>query len=108
MPAIDLRLIAVFIWIVGCSVATFYLLFRRPSTLPKIGYALVIALLVRLIPALALPRGAGYEMHVFSQAAEMTLAGQSVYLSKIAHPYLPLQLYWFAAAYWLAEHVCSV
>jgi len=48
MPAIGSRLIAVFIWAVGCSVATFYLLFRRPSTLPKIGGTLVIAACYRL------------------------------------------------------------
>ncbi len=105
MPAVDPRLILVFIWIVGISAAAIWLLWRRPAPLPPLLVVLLLALAVRLLPALLLPRGARYEMSVFRQAGELTLAGQSVYLQRVAHPYLPFQLYWYAAALWLAQHV---
>jgi hypothetical protein len=44
-------------------------------------------------------------MNVFRQVAEKTLEGQGVYLTAVPHPHLPLQLYWFATAYRLAEHI---
>ena len=101
MPTIDPRLIIVFFWIAGCALVTFVLLVRRPVVLPPVSYALVAALIVRLVPALVLPRGAMYEMEVFRQVGQTTFEGQSVYLTRTAYPYLPLQLYWAAAAYWL-------
>jgi hypothetical protein len=105
MRPIDPRLIAVFVWILGCSLVTLRFLLHRPLSLPKYGYALLAAFFVRLVPALVLPRGARYEMGVFRQVAETTLNGQSVYLSTVPHPHLPLQLYWFATALWLNIHV---
>lgn len=105
MPAVDPRLILVFIWIAGVTAAALWLLRRRPAPLPPLLIVLLLALAVRLLPALLLPRGARYEMSVFRQAGELTLAGESVYLQRVAHPYLPFQLYWYAAAWWLAQHV---
>lgn len=87
------------------AAAAIWLLWRRPASLPPLLIALLLALVVRLLPALLLPRGARYEMSVFRQAGELTLAGESVYLHRVAHPYLPFQLYWYAAAHWLAQHV---
>ena len=101
MRPVDPRLIAVFVWILGCFLVTLRLLLHRPLSLPKCGYTLLVAFFVRIIPALVLPRGAQYEMGVFRQVAEATLNGQSVYLTTIPHPHFPLQLYWFAAALWL-------
>lgn len=108
MPNLDPRLIIAFAWITGCALVTFALFVRRPIALPPISYALVVALIVRLIPALVLPRGAMYEMQVFRQVGQTTLEGRSVYLTSTAYPYLPLQLYWAAAAYWLSSHVSLV
>jgi hypothetical protein len=105
MPAIDPRLVIVFVWIAACSIASFRLLSARFPRLPDLNVALVVAFLARIVPALILPRGAQYEMGVFHQAAQLTLDGRSVYLSDIAHPYFPLQLYWFAASLWLQGHV---
>jgi len=105
MQGVDPRLVIVFIWIIGCSLMAFALLLRRPSHLPGLGYALFVAFLVRLIPALILPRGAAYEMHVFRQAAQVALEGQSVYLSGVPHPYLPFLLYWLVSAHWLTEYI---
>lgn len=105
MPALDPRLFAGLVWIVLCSLLVAILLWRRPAKLPSLKTAVAVALLLRLLPALILPRGAAYEMSVFQEAAEAVQAGQSVYLAKIAYPYLPLQLYWFAVADWLSETV---
>ena len=104
MPAVDPRLVIVFVWIAACSVAAFRLLSARLPRLPNLNYALVVTFLARIVPALILLRGAQYEMDVFLRAAQATLNGRSVYLSNIAHPYFPLQLYWFTASYWLEEH----
>lgn len=111
MPPIDPRLIIVFVWIVGVSLVAFVILWRgrHPATqrrlpLPSLPLLLLLTFLLRLAPALILPRGARYEMSVFRQAGDLTLAGQSVYLNRVAHPYLPFQLYWYAAAVWLTNN----
>lgn len=103
MPLINYQLAFGFFWILGCAVAFFWLLRRGVAPLPGLGYTLGFAFLLRLLPALSLPRGAEYEMWVFRQAGNLLRAGGDVYTSELAHPYLPLQLYWFAAADWLAE-----
>ncbi len=106
MPYIDSRLIFVFIWIIGCTSSELYILWkRREISFPRIHWAVVVALLVRLIPALILPRGARYEMNVFEQAGRMLLVHENVYLSQVAHPYLPLQIYVFAAAAWMTDTI---
>lgn len=106
MPAIDSRLILVLLWIIGCAGVEFWI-FQRRNTLPLPGIAWTVAaaFAVRFIPALILPRGARYEMNVFEQAGAMLLTHQNVYHAPIAHPYLPLQLYVFAAAEWLTNSV---
>lgn len=101
----DFRLIAILIWIGWSSLLTLWLLFRRPAGLPRLWCSLLATLLVRLLPALIWPNGAHYEMNVFRQVASATLEHQSVYLTTIPHPHLPMQLDWFAFALWLENQV---
>lgn len=57
----------------------------------------VIALAVRLVPMLALPIGAAYDIESYEIVGGLVLNGSDVYSSPEAedrHPYLPLQLYW--------------
>jgi|GEM_PF-2138117 len=105
MPLINYQLAFAFLWIVVCAAAFFWLLRRGTGPLPALGYAVAAAFFLRLLPALFLPRGAEYEMWVFRQTGALLRAGGDVYTSELAHPYLPLQLYWFAAAGWLAETI---
>lgn len=67
-----------------------------------------IALVVRLIPNALLPVGAGYDVASYELVADAVLEGQDVYSDPEAmnrHPYLPLQMYWMAAAKWLSGQV---
>ncbi len=106
MPTVDGPLIFSLIWIIGCAAASFILLRWRPSDrLPPIALILITAFLVRLIPALILPRGAAYEMSLFQQTADAFREGDNIYLSSLTHPYLPLLVYWFSIADWLAEAI---
>jgi hypothetical protein len=93
----------VLLWILMCAGITFWLLRHDQITLPAWPLAVAVGAVVRFIPALLLPRGAAYEIHVFQQAARAFRAGENVYTSTIAHPYPPLQLYWMAAATWLND-----
>lgn len=68
----------------------------------------IVALLVRLVPNFLLPMGAGYDIGSYGIVGKLVLQGQDVYTSESAvnrHPYLPLQMYWMALAYRLAEAV---
>lgn len=58
-------------------------------------FLLVIALIVRLLPVLLLPVGAGYDIDSFRLVGDAFLNGEEVYTSaaKGRHPYLPLHLY---------------
>ena len=99
----SLILLAAFLWICGCLLVTVLLLRKQPVITLSCFWILAISLGLRAVPALMLPVGAAYEMHVFREAALLTLAGKSVYMSEIAHDYPPLQLYWAAAAEWVAS-----
>lgn len=69
--------------------------------------ALALALAVRLAIALRVPLGAWYDIYSYQVVGKLVLAGRDVYSAAEAagrHPYLPLQLYWLAAATWLSEH----
>lgn len=62
-----------------------------------------VALAVRLLPNLVLPVGAGYDIESFQIVGDLVRAGREVYASPDTvnrHPYLPLQMYWMAAARW--------
>lgn len=99
-PAITL------IWIVGCIAAFFYLLKSEKLLPASLAGIFAVSLFVRIVPALILPNGAGYyEMSVFQEAADIFRRGESIYLVRVAHPYLPLEIYWFVLADWLTENV---
>jgi len=78
MPNIDSRLITAFILIIGCTWITFRLLLRHPLRLSGLKYVLLAAFLVRFIPAVTLPRGASYEMHVFNLATDQSRQSRTV------------------------------
>lgn len=97
------QLVFTLIWILGCFFATCGLLSRPHKTALSLSKIILIALFLRIVPALVLPRGARYEMHVFELAAEAFLSGENIYYGTIAHPYAPFHLYWFALSDWLAD-----
>jgi Gpi18-like mannosyltransferase len=107
MDSLDLTLMVSFIWIGLCTAG--YYLAPRKNWIPRkvnspvaiAGLVLLIALLVRLIPAALLPRGAEYDIDSFRRVAETLLMGGTVYDSPLVagrHPYLPFQLYLIWAA----------
>jgi hypothetical protein len=55
---------------------------------------LLIAWLARLVPAVLLPVGAGYDIESFRLVTDALLGGREVYTSVLGrHPYLPFQMY---------------
>jgi len=77
---------------------------RRPVVLA--GLVVAIAFVVRLIPAVALPVGASYDIDSFRLVAETFLRGEGVYSSSSVagrHPYLPFQVYLIGAAMWVSQ-----
>jgi hypothetical protein len=65
-----------------------------------------VALLVRMVPALLLENGAPFDIQSYEVVADLVRSGADVYTSEATvnrHPYLPLHLYWLAAARGLAE-----
>lgn len=60
----------------------------------------LVALLIRLVPALLLPVGAQYDIESYRRVAAVVLQGGDVYSGALVagrHPYLPLMLYLLAA-----------
>lgn len=110
-----------FVWLVAVTAA--FLWVRRPPLpapsatqkgsvqtasgwLSRVNWPVValVALVVRLLPALWLPVGAGYDIESFRLVTDALLNGQEVYTSVLGrHPYLPLQMYVMAGATWLGE-----
>lgn len=76
-------------------------------TLAKFRYPLlallVIAFIVRLVPMILLPVGAGYDIESFQLVGKALVNGEEVYTSAARgrHPYLPLQVYVIGAATYL-------
>lgn len=97
-------------WLILLTIA--FLLPRRPApgappgvlsrlTLPVI---LLIAAVARLVPALTLPVGAGYDIESFRLVTDALLSGQEVYTAVLGrHPYLPFQMLIMAAMAQLSE-----
>lgn len=111
--SLDLILAVSFIWLASCTLG--YYLVPREGWIPQkskspiaaAGLVLLIALLVRLVPAVLLPRGAEYDIESFRRVAETLLKGGTVYDSPLVagrHPYLPFQLYLI----WGAGYVSNV
>ena len=85
-------------------------LLRKIPTPPKFAWLWItlIALFARMIPNVILPIGAEYDIESFQIAGNLILQGKDVYASPLAidrHPYLPLQMYWMAAAVWIADNL---
>jgi hypothetical protein len=100
-----------FAWLILLTIG--FLLPRRPApgtpphpwlgrmTLPII---LLIAAIARLVPALWLPVGAGYDIESFRLVTDALLSGNEVYTSVLGrHPYLPLQMYVMGGMAWLSN-----
>jgi hypothetical protein len=65
-----------------------------------------VALTARLLPALILPVGAGYDIESYQIVGNLMQQGKDVYTSletEKRHPYLPLQMYWLASAHTIAD-----
>lgn len=86
-----------------------FLLVRRPEErTPKraipLALILMIALLARLLPALLLPVGAGYDIDSYRLVTDALLGGREVYTSSVGrHPYLPFQMYIMGAMAYLSQ-----
>lgn len=85
-----------------------FLLVRRPGAGQRAasGWLLILALagLARLLPALWLPVGAGYDIESYRLVTDALLNGREVYTSALGrHPYLPFQMYIMGAMAWLSQ-----
>jgi Gpi18-like mannosyltransferase len=70
----------------------------------RLPYILLIAGLVRLLPAIWLPVGAGYDIESFRLVTDALLRGDEVYTSVLGrHPYLPFQMYLMGAMAYMAQ-----
>ncbi len=75
-----------------------FVLLRRPAAAgrrwPHWPVILLLAGVVRLLPALWLPVGAGYDIDSFHMVTDALLGGREVYAASLGrHPYLPFQMY---------------
>ncbi len=75
-----------------------FVLLRRPAAAgrrwPNWPVILLLAGVVRLLPALWLPVGAGYDIDSFHMVTDALLGGREVYAASLGrHPYLPFQMY---------------
>ena len=94
-----------FIWIVAVTSVYFALDLGRPDRRLRPATIVLLALAVRLLPAVVLPSGAVFDMESYRIVADLVRAGQDVYTHPDAegrHPYLPFQMYGMALARWLA------
>lgn len=86
-------------WWLLLVTAGFILLPRPKSGQSRLGawslpLVLITAATVRLVPAILLPVGAGYDIESFRLVTDALLSGQEVYTSVLGrHPYLPFQMY---------------
>jgi hypothetical protein len=67
---------------------------------------LAVALIARLLPAVALPTGSTYDIESYSIVGSLVLSEKDVYTSPEAenrYPYLPFQMYWSALSHKLVE-----
>lgn len=77
---------------------------RRAGAAAGLAAVLLVAGVVRLLPALLLPVGAGYDIDSFRLVTDALLGGQEVYTASIGrHPYLPFQMYIMGAMARLAD-----
>ncbi len=98
------------LWALGLLGSFVWLGLKPPrsqlATGPAIAVIMLVAAIARLIPNFILPMGAGYDIESYRIIGSLVLNGQDVYQHPDAiqrYPYLPLQMYWSAAALWLAN-----
>lgn len=100
---------AMFGWLLTVTTIYFLLptLLKKQSSLiynlsrtQQILFIIFSAVIVRLVPIILLPVGAGYDIQSFRLVGEALLNGQDVYTSAAVgrHPYLPFQMYWIGLA----------
>ena len=85
-----------FVWLL--LVTAGFVLLRRPGAggrrWPGWPLILLVAALVRLLPALWLPVGAGFDIDSYRLVTDALLSGREVYGAVAGrHPYLPFQMY---------------
>lgn len=106
VPALNVLLL----WLIALSTA-FLLAGRERLSRPfsrithPYVFLFLVALLVRLLPLILLPVGAGYDIESFRLVGEALLNSEDVYSSAAAgrHPYFPLQMYAVGAAAYLSR-----
>jgi hypothetical protein len=94
-----LLLLGAYLWLAHA------LRFKATSALQAILIIIAAAALVRIVPEIALPVGAGYDIESYQTVGSLVLDHQDVYTSDAAigrYPYLPLQMYWMGVSKWLA------
>lgn len=96
IPALNVALF----WLLGLTILFLLLNQTRVShSLTRLKrpllFVILVALLVRLVPLLLLPVGAGYDIDSFRLVSDAFLKGEEVYTSAARgrHPYLPMQMY---------------
>ena len=96
-------------WAIGwlLLVTAGFLLVRRPpgrATRFSLPLILLVAALARLLPAVWLPVGAGYDIESYRLVTDALLDGREVYTSVLGrHPYLPFQMYVMGAMAYLSQ-----
>jgi len=106
-----------FWWLVGCTILC-ALAFAIPAKgieaaclrlrLPLPMLVVMLALAVRLVPAVAFKLAPGalvnFDIDSYRIVGNLLRSGQDVYSEPARYPYLPFQMYFSAAASWLASH----
>ncbi len=96
------------VWMFGLLVAFLAILWRKPILRPPahaFGLLLALALALRLTPSILLRNQGNFDIESFRLVGEVLNRGEDVYTQTDTHnryPYLPLQMFWAAAAARLA------
>ncbi len=101
----DLIGLLALLWITASAASFLWLIRNQPTRFPSLIGTLLIAFIIRIVPAFFFPRGAGYEMRLFEQIGRLTTEGGNVYLSELAWPYLPVMQFWAAASVQIADRI---
>lgn len=106
IPALNLALI----WLLALTLA--FLLLNQERVSAALGsltrpllFVVLVALIVRLLPLLLLPVGAGYDIDSFRLVGDAFLNREEIYTSAARgrHPYLPLQMVAIGATTYLSN-----